>query len=100
MSEHGSRRRRWSREPTLCAGQEELCLERSGSSPEIAPRASVAPFIEAMPTKDVRLIEYPGETGVGLQHLGILAGRQAYARVWPEIISWLSARRAGATQDF
>jgi polyhydroxyalkanoate synthase len=39
----------------------------------------------------VRLIEYPGEIGVGLQHLGVLIGRQAHARVWPEIISWLKA---------
>jgi polyhydroxyalkanoate synthase len=60
---------------------------------EIAPPASVLPFIKAMPGKDVRVLEYPGEIGVGLQHLGILVGRQAYARVWPEIISWLNARR-------
>jgi polyhydroxyalkanoate synthase len=60
---------------------------------EIAPPASVLPFIDAMPGQDVRVLEYPGEIGVGLQHLGILVGRQAYARVWPEIISWLNARR-------
>lgn len=58
---------------------------------EIAPLASVRPFTEAMPVRDVRLIEYPGETGVGLQHLAILTGRNAYAQVWPEIISWLNA---------
>ena len=39
------------------------------------------------------VLEYPGEIGVGLQHLGILVGPQAYVRVWPEIISWLRARR-------
>jgi poly[(R)-3-hydroxyalkanoate] polymerase subunit PhaC len=60
---------------------------------EIAPAASVLPFIEAIPGEDVRVLEYPGEIGVGLQHLGIVVGRQAYARVWPEIISWLNARR-------
>jgi polyhydroxyalkanoate synthase len=60
---------------------------------EIAPPASVLPFIEAIRGEDVRVLEYPGEIGVGLQHLGILVGRQAYARVWPEIISWLNARR-------
>lgn len=58
---------------------------------DVASVASVAPFIAAMATRDVRLITYPGEVGVGLQHLGILAGREAYARVWPEIISWLEA---------
>ena len=59
---------------------------------EVAPLASAAPFIEKMAIKDRRIIEYPGEVGVGVQHLCILAGRQAYARVWPEIISWLKAR--------
>lgn len=60
---------------------------------EVAPLASVKPFIEAMPVRDARIIEYGGETGVGLQHLAILAGRNAYASVWPQIIAWLNARR-------
>jgi polyhydroxyalkanoate synthase len=59
---------------------------------EVAPVSSVKPFVEATPDGDTRVIEYPGEVGVGLQHLGILAGRQAYARIWPQIISWLNAR--------
>ena len=67
-----------------------------GAADEVAPRASVAPFFEAMPTKDVRIIEYPSEAGVGLQHVAILAGRRAYAEVWPEIIAWLGAGRDGA----
>jgi polyhydroxyalkanoate synthase subunit PhaC len=58
---------------------------------DVAPLASVKPFIEAMPVSNVRIIEYPGEVGVCLQHLGILVGRQAHARVWPEIISWLNS---------
>jgi polyhydroxyalkanoate synthase len=57
----------------------------------VAPPQSIAPFIDAMPAGDIRLIEYPGETGVGLQHLAILVGRQAHAKVWPEVISWLHA---------
>ena len=56
---------------------------------EVAPLASIKPCIDAMPVRDVRIIEYPGEIGVGLQHLGVLVGRQAYAQVWPEIIAWL-----------
>jgi len=59
---------------------------------EVAPLASVKPFIDAMPAGDVRIIEYPGEVGVCLQHLGILVGRQAHDRVWPEIFSWLKTR--------
>jgi polyhydroxyalkanoate synthase len=56
---------------------------------EIAPLASIKPCIDAVPTNDARIIEYRGEIGVGLQHLGILVGQQAHARVWPEIIAWL-----------
>jgi len=59
---------------------------------EIAPPASVMPFFDAVPGADVRVLDFQGEVGVGLQHVGILVGRQAYARVWPEIISWLKAR--------
>ena len=58
---------------------------------DVAPLASVKPFIEAMPASNMRrIIEYPGEVGVSLQHLGILVGRQAHAEVWPEIVSWLN----------
>jgi polyhydroxyalkanoate synthase len=60
---------------------------------DVAPSASVVPFINKMSIKDTRIIEYAGEVGVGLQHLGILAGRQAYARIWPQIIAWLQGQR-------
>jgi polyhydroxyalkanoate synthase subunit PhaC len=59
----------------------------------VAPASSVAPFLGKMPTDDARIIEHPGEIGVGLQHLGMLAGHAAYTRVWPQIIAWLNARR-------
>jgi polyhydroxyalkanoate synthase len=58
---------------------------------EIAPPASIAPFARAMPVGAAEVVEYTGETGVGLQHLAILVGHQAYAQVWPKIISWLKA---------
>ncbi len=56
---------------------------------EIAPPASVVPFVDAIPGADTRMIEYPGEVGVVLQHLGILVGRDAFAHIWPEIICWI-----------
>ena len=59
---------------------------------DVAPLASVKPFIDAIPTGNGRIIEYLGEVGVCLQHLGILVGRRAHAHVWPEIISWLNSR--------
>ena len=60
---------------------------------DVAPLNSVRPFIDAMPTNDARIIEYPGEIGVCLQHLGILIGREARARVWPDITSWIDSHR-------
>jgi polyhydroxyalkanoate synthase len=60
------------------------------TSDDVAPLNSVKPFADAM-TTNVRTIEYPGEVGVCLQHLGILVGRHAQAHVWPEILSWLKS---------
>jgi polyhydroxyalkanoate synthase len=58
---------------------------------DVAPLVSIKPFIEAMPIKDVRIVEIPDETGVCLQHLGILIGRETCAAVWPEIVSWMDS---------
>lgn len=66
---------------------------------EIGPLASVLPFFEKMPIPDTRIIEYPGEVGVAMQHLAALAGRQAFARVWPQIISWIQAHNGPATEE-
>jgi polyhydroxyalkanoate synthase len=62
------------------------------TSDAVAPLSSLKPFIQAMPTDDTRIIEYPGEVGVCLQHLGMLVGRRAQAQVWPEIVSWINSR--------
>jgi len=35
------------------------------------------PFVDSLATRDASIIEYPGEIGVGLQHLGPLIGRRA-----------------------
>jgi polyhydroxyalkanoate synthase len=59
---------------------------------EIAPLASVKPFIDRMAAEDAQIVEYRGEVGVALQHLGILIGREAHAKVWPQIVSWLHSR--------
>ena len=93
------------RENRFCHGTLEIKGSRVGPSrvslptlavvnvaDDVAPLGSIEPFINAMPTKDVRIIECPGELGVCLQHLGILIGRKAHAQVWPEIVSWLKSR--------
>src|SRR5262249_37307236 len=57
---------------------------------DVAPLNSLKPFADAM-AENTQIIEYPGELGVCLQHLGILVGRHAQAHVWPEILSWLKS---------
>ena len=59
---------------------------------QIASLASLIPFTEKMTTK-TQIIQYPGEAGVCLQHLGILVGRQAQATIWPDILSWINCRK-------
>ncbi len=58
----------------------------------VAPLSSLSPIRDVLGSDKFRILEYPGETGVGLQHLAILVGREASARIWPEIISWTLAR--------
>jgi polyhydroxyalkanoate synthase len=55
----------------------------------VASLNSVSPINEALGPEKFRIIEYPGETGVCLQHLGILVGLHAHAQVWPQIIDWI-----------
>ena len=57
---------------------------------EVASLASVKAFIDAMPRGNGHIIEFPGESGVSLQHLAILVGRKARETIWPEIFSWIN----------
>ena len=57
----------------------------------VAPAASIAPFLDRIPGRRARLLTFPGETGLGLQHVAILVGPRARAEVWPEIAAWLDA---------
>ena len=52
-------------------------------APLLAPRS--VEFSQKTPLK------YFGEVEVCVQHLGILVGSDARARVWPQIISWLKS---------
>ena len=65
---------------------------------DVAPLNSVKPFADAM-AENAQIIEYPGELGVCLQHLGILVGRHARAHVWPEILSWLKSEQVRCEHD-
>jgi polyhydroxyalkanoate synthase len=61
------------------------------TSDTVVPSSSIAPFTDRMPPGQARLIEYPGEVGVCLQHVALLVGRHAHASVWPRIFAWLHA---------
>ncbi len=57
----------------------------------IAPPQSVLPFHRAVGSAERRLLWYEGDTGVALRHLGMLVGRSAHRRLWPEIVRWIRA---------
>ena len=55
----------------------------------VAPLHSVSPIGEVLGPEKFQIIEYAGERGVCLQHLGMLVGRHAHALVWPQITDWI-----------
>jgi polyhydroxyalkanoate synthase len=57
----------------------------------VVPVASVRPFLDAAGTRDTTLLEYGGDTGVSLQHVGVLVGPAAHRRLWPRILDWIAA---------
>lgn len=56
---------------------------------EIVPPDAILPFVEAVGSKDTRLLWYEREIGVGLQHVGMLVGQNAHRRLWPAILTWV-----------
>jgi polyhydroxyalkanoate synthase len=60
---------------------------------KVVPPASVLPFHEAATSGHKRVLHYEGDVGVNLQHVGVLVGRNAHARIWPAILDWLPARQ-------
>jgi polyhydroxyalkanoate synthase len=55
------------------------------------PPRSIVPFHHAAAAPVKRLLECHGGVGVALQHAGVLVGRNAHQRLWPEILAWLTA---------
>ncbi len=58
----------------------------------IVPPESVLPFHRAISNVEQKLIPYPGDVGVALQHVGMLIGRKAHRILWPQILKWLFAQ--------
>lgn len=55
----------------------------------IVPPAAIEPFYGAAGSPDKRFLRYQGDTGVAIQHVGMLVGPRALDTLWPEIIGWL-----------
>jgi len=56
---------------------------------KVIPLQAVVPFNEAAASERKLVLEYEGDVGVNLQHVGVLVGRNAHARLWPAIFAWL-----------
>jgi polyhydroxyalkanoate synthase len=57
------------------------------------PPPSTLRFLECTRASS-NVMDYRGEPGVALQHVGILVGRRAHAITWPHIAGWIEERLA------
>lgn len=55
----------------------------------IVPPQSVLPFLGLLKNVASHVLWYPGETGVALQHAGVLVGPAAHKDLWPKIVNWV-----------
>lgn len=58
----------------------------------IIPPESILPFHEAAPGSPKRLLAYGGDTGVAVQHVGVLVGANAHRLLWPDMLRWMDER--------
>jgi polyhydroxyalkanoate synthase len=54
----------------------------------VVPAPSALRFHDAAASTEKTLVEYRGDDGVALQHVGVLVGDNAHAQVWPEVVRW------------
>ncbi|HKQ28291.1 MAG TPA: alpha/beta fold hydrolase [Burkholderiales bacterium] len=55
----------------------------------IVPPSSIEAYRSRTGSADVQILEYFGDAGVVLQHVGVLVGRNAHETIWPRIAEWL-----------
>ncbi|WP_229512989.1 alpha/beta fold hydrolase [Massilia sp. AB1] len=60
---------------------------------KLIPLQAMAPFMEAAASEGKLLLRYEGDVGVNLQHVGVLVGASAHARIWPALFQWLGTIR-------
>lgn len=59
---------------------------------KVIPLAAMQPFHDAASSARKLMLHYEGDIGVNLQHVGVLVGRSAHARIWPAIFDWLGGK--------
>lgn len=62
----------------------------------VVPAAAVAAYAQCTGSREVELLEYGGDTGVLLQHVGVLVGENAHRTLWPALLAW--ARRVSGAR--
>jgi polyhydroxyalkanoate synthase subunit PhaC len=58
----------------------------------VVPPASIEAYGTCTASSDVDILEYAGDVGVVLQHVGVLVGANAHRQLWPRILQWLDQR--------
>lgn len=58
----------------------------------VVPSASILAFHDAASSHEKQLLWYEGDTGVAIQHVGMLVGARAHQHLWPRILVWLSTK--------
>jgi polyhydroxyalkanoate synthase len=56
---------------------------------KLIPLEAMVPFHDAAASEHKMLLRYEGDVGVNLQHVGVLVGTNAHARIWPALFDWL-----------
>ncbi|MES2534326.1 MAG: alpha/beta fold hydrolase [Pseudomonadota bacterium] len=56
----------------------------------VIPPASITPFFDTAACSRKKLLTYEGDVGVAIQHVGVLVGSNAHARLWPAVFDWLA----------
>jgi polyhydroxyalkanoate synthase len=64
----------------------------------IVPPASIEAYRRDTSSKDTEVLNYPGDTGVMMQHVGVLVGMNSHTFLWPRIVSWIRRHAPHAGQ--
>jgi polyhydroxyalkanoate synthase subunit PhaC len=65
----------------------------------IVPPRSILEGLEAVPNLSCQVLEYEGDRGPMLQHVGPLVAPLAHERLWPKIIQWAGQVGQGSTSS-